>query len=339
MTSWQEPDAPLSESAAEFRRLLAERWSDYHPRWGFGASDDRFYEHLHAHPDFRDPLSSEDDIRASAQFHAAVVTQLADGSPLTFVTFDYENRWDGETFQSQSGLTGHFDREFVGTILEPIEDDDDPDDESKIHAFISTLEPDDARLRRIWQETAQGAEPLTVTNAELTWLARPYEECVALHSCDADDLETLRTVQAQTWSRWGIPAKRQPFIDLAAVSSYFEDRREAWAGDGVHVVTGPQFRTWSDPDTFDSIMDALPEDLSLTDWFLIGLESATAEATLIVHDTGACTVYLDPDTNDEDSETIFEDRGRAGSLDFEGVAAVMERVVATLKGNTDPSPN
>lgn len=332
MTSWLVPESPLSVQAAEFRRLLAEQWPGYHLRWGFGAPEGRADDHCHAHPDFRDPLSSEDGIRASAEFHGAVVSRLADGFPLTLVTFHYENRWDGETTYGTSGLTSLLDRDFVGTILEPSEDADDPDNESKIHVFISIVEPADARLRQVWQETAQGAEPLLVTNGELTWLARPHEECVAVHSFDDADVEKLRMVQAETWARWNIPTRREPLIDLAAVTSYFEARREAWAGQGVQVVTGPQFRTWRDPDTFDDIVLELPEDLSLTDWFLVGLESPTGEATVIVHDTGTCTVHLDPDVDDEDSDTVFEYPDRAGTLDFDGVTAVMERVVATLAG-------
>jgi len=330
MTSWLVPDVPLSAKAADVRRLFAERWPDYHPRWGFGAPQGLPYDHRHAHPDFRDPLSSEDGIRASTEFHGAVVSRLTDGSPLTLVTFDFENRWDGDSAYEASALTGLLDRDFVGTIVEPT--DDDPGDESKIHVFISTVDPDDSRLLPIWQETAQGAELLLVTNAELTWLARPHEECVAVHSCNEADTETLRAVEAETWARWNIPTWRAPLIDLAAVTSYFESRREAWEVDGVRVACGPQFRTWSDPDTLERIVLDLPNDLSLTDWFLIGLESDTARATVIVHDSGTCTVQLDPDVDDENSEVVFEYRDRAGTLEFDGVTAVIERVVAALAG-------
>lgn len=51
---------------------------------------------------------------------------------------------------------------------------------------------------------------------------------------------------------------------------------------------------------------------------------------MIVHDSGTCSVQLDPDTADDDSEMLFEHREHAGSLDFAGIVSVFERVVGTL---------
>jgi hypothetical protein len=159
----------------------------------------------------------------------------------------------------------------------------------------------------------------------------PY---ISVNSYDTADIETLRAVERDIWDRWGIPQVRVAHLDLARVTSYSCSRRPAWEDIGVRVMTEPQYRTWLNHDDMQGIVDSLPVDLSLTDWLLIGLESETAAVTLIVYDSGAFEAQLDPDLNDEDAEIIFEYRGHARSVDFDGVVGVFERAVASLAGRT-----
>lgn len=336
MTSWLLPAATLSPAAGAFRQTWAERWQGHHPQWGYDAPGGCAYDHRHAHPEFRNPLSDEDGTRATAEFHRAVIDRLAGDQPVTLMTFDYESEWQGQHQYAASSLGGLFDRELAWSIAEPPEEDDPDPDQLTIHTFITQVDTGDPRLEQVWAETCQGSEPLLVTGPELRWLARPHEECVAVHSFDEADIETLRSVQRETWDRWNVPQERFPNLDLARVASYFENHRGAWEESGVRVATEPQYRTWLNQYDLAGIVHALPSDLSLTDWFLTGLESDTAKATLIVHDSGTCSVQLDPDVNDEDTEMIFEYRDRAGSIEFDGVVATFERVVATLAGRSGP---
>jgi hypothetical protein len=332
MTSWPLPTTPLTPAAATFRQSWAERWHGYHPRWGYNAPDGVAYDHRHAHPEFRDPLSSEDGVKASAEFHGAVIERLAAGRPVTLMTFDYESEWQGQREYETSSLDGLFNRVLAWSITEPPEEGDVDPDKLTVHVFITQVDVDDSRLDEVWANTSNGSEPLLIVGPDLNWLAQPHEECVAVNSYDPADIETLRAVERDTWDRWGVAEQRFAQLDLTQVAAFFESRREAWKDNGVRVATEPQYRTWLNHNDMAGIVEVLPVDLSLTDWFLIGLESDTAEVTLIVHDSGACTVQLDPDLNDEDAEMIIEYRGRAGSVDFDGVLDVFERVVATLAG-------
>ena len=319
------PDPPLTEKALVFGRRWAERWPGYDPRYGGGAPEGSVYDHRHAHPDFRSPLSSDEEADASVEFHAAVIEWLADGRPVTLLTFDVESEWDGDYAYQVSALDGLLEREPLLSVI----DEQHDDGTSVIHVFISTIGADDLRLPEVWAKTANGDAPVLVVGPEMQWLARPHVECVAVNTFVDADLESLREVERETWDRWGVPHDRVALLDLARVTAYFLGRRDTWRRAGVQVVTGPQYRVWRDGE-FDHIADTLPADLSQTDWFLVGLESAAGEATVIVHDSGTCTVQLDRDTADEDSEMVFEYREHAGSLDFDGVVGVLERVVGTL---------
>lgn len=322
--SWL-PDPPLTKDALVFRRRWAERWNGYAPLSGSGSPGDSVYDHRHAHPEFRSPLSSDEEAEARVEFHAAVIERLANGRPVTLMTFDVESEWAGDHAYQVSALDGLLEREPLFSMIEEEHDDGT----SVNHVFISPIGADDPRLREVWSKTANGKTHVLVVGPGMEWLARPHVECVAVHTFVAADLEVLRQVERDTWDRWGVPHDRVALLDLARVEAYLTARREAWRRGGVQVVTGPQYRVWRNGE-YDHITDALPADLSQTDWLLVGLESETAEATVIVHDSGTCTVQLDADTTDEDTELVFEYREHAGSIDFDGVVDVFERVVGTL---------
>ena len=307
-----------------FARRWAERWAGYGLLDGSGAPDGSVYDHRHAHPEFRSPLSAREEADARVEFHTAVIERLADGRPVTLMTFDVESEWAGEPTYRVSALDGLLEREPLFSVS-----DQEEDGVSVHHVFISSIEADDPRLRDVWARTAIGNVRVLVVGPELAWLAEPHVECVAVHTFADQDLEILRAVQRETWDRWGVPHDHVALLDLAGVEAYVSAHREAWRGLGVQIVTGPQYRVWRDGE-FNHIADELPADLSQTDWLLVGLESATGEATVIVHDSGTCTVQLFTDTADDDSELAFEHRGHAGSLDLEGVVSVFERVVRTL---------
>lgn len=84
------------------------------------------------------------------------------------------------------------------------------------------------------------------------------------------------------------------------------------------------------PGAFDRIVHRIPTDLSATDVLTVEFESATADATVIVHDVDACEVYLDPDSGNADADLILQRRGRANSLDLDGVRATVDRTVASM---------
>ncbi len=325
MSVWLLPASPPTEYALAFRRRWADRWKGYVPSSGGWAPEGTVYDHRHAHPEFRDPLSSDEGIDASVEFHAAVIERLATGRPVTLMTFDFEWEWEGQPGREVSALDGLLERDPLLSMLEEPQDDEG----AVTHVFISHIGADDPRLREVWRKTAEGETPVLVVGPEMEWLARPHEECVAVHSFVGADLDVLREVERETWDRWGVPQDRIAGLDLARVEAYFTAGREVWRHEGVRVVTEPQYRVWCDGEV-DHIAHALPADLRQTDWFLVALESDTAQAQVIVHDSGTCTVQLDPDTTDEDSELLFEHRGHAGSLDFDGVVGVFERVVASL---------
>ncbi len=307
----------------------------FYLRTGYEAPRGTVSGHGDAHPTFRSPLSSGDEIEASAEFHGAVIRRLAAGQHITIVTFDFENEWQGHRTHQTSSLDGTFDRELLWSITALSEEEDEEDEEeSTDHVFITQVEADDPRLDEVWAMVSDSCEPLLVVGPDASWIARPHEECLVVESFDAADIETLREVERETWARWGIPQDRSAILDLSRVASYFESRREAWRHSGVRVVTEPQYRTWLNPFELDKIVESLPDDLSLTDWFLVELESDRARVMLVVHDSGAYTRQLYPDIDDEDEEMIYDRPGSAGSVDFEGVVDIFERSLAILAGGS-----
>jgi hypothetical protein len=326
---WAIPDTQPSLAAVSFRKHWDTRWPDSHPRWGRTPASGAMYDHRHAHPDFRNPLSADGALLVSAEFHAAVIERLSEGRPITLATFDFENHWQGTRSYQASSLGGILDRELVWSITDPPEEDDE-DEEAIVHVFITQLEVDDPRLTEVWRRSSDGNEIVLVCDRDLRWLAWPFEECVGVATINADDIEKLKQVEREIWDRWNIPQERFAALDLAQVASYIDTQRSAWAEKGVQIATEPQYRTWKNPSEFKDIAGSVPADLTLTDWLLIELESTTASATVIVHDTGAYDLRLDPDLDDEEAETLFEHRGPAESADFDDVVEVFERTVATL---------
>lgn len=229
------PDPPLTENALVFKRRYAEWWQGYDPGNGSLSPDGSVYDHRHAHPEFRSPLSSGEEADARVEFHAAVIERLADGRPVTLMTFDVESEWEGEHAYQVSTLDGLLEREPLFSIIEEEYDDGI----SVNHLFISPIEADDPRLREVWAKTAIGAASVLVVGAEMGWLARPHVECVGVHTFVDRDLEILQEVERDTWDRWGVPHDRVALLDLARVEAYFTARRETWHRAGVRVVTGP----------------------------------------------------------------------------------------------------
>jgi hypothetical protein len=136
------------------------------------------YDHRHAYPEFRNPLSVAEGIHASAEFHGAVIKRLAAGEPITLMTLDYENEWQGKRVYETSSLDGLFTRELAGSITEPFEEGDVDADKWTVHVFITKVAVEDQRLDQVWAKTSNGSEPLLVVGPNQNWLARPSEECV-----------------------------------------------------------------------------------------------------------------------------------------------------------------
>ena len=203
---------------------------------------------------------------------------------------------------------------------------------------------DDPRLTVLMEAAANGAS-ISVTAMDLSWVARPHEGFLRLTSGHPADVEAVMAARRDVRVRWGTDQPIGPLIDLGAVRDHVHDRRQEWARRGVQVVTGPQYRS-----VVDGVLDvvhALPEDRTSVDWLLIGLRSTThggsAEATVIAHDTGTCTVQVsfrveDDDREDPYGESLREWHQHAGSLDLEGVLATMDRIVAEIAPTREIAP-
>jgi hypothetical protein len=83
------------------------------------APEDVVYDHRHAHPEFRNPLSSADDRNASVEFHAAVIERLAADQPITLLTFDSDSEWQGERTFETSDFGGLVERDLAWSVVEP----------------------------------------------------------------------------------------------------------------------------------------------------------------------------------------------------------------------------
>lgn len=326
MSAWLIPQRPLSEQARAYRQRWADRWGALDPPHGYDAPEGALYTHLHACPEFRSPLSPDEEARASAEFHQEALRRLARGRPITVITFDWE--WEGDGGGSETTLVEIPSQE-RDLWVSYVEDPEDTD-RTITHAFRTEMRVDDPRVVALVDRVAVGNVAATFTAHDLSWVARPNEECMALNSFIREDLEILEAVELEIWAKWGIHRERRALLDLAEVVAEFEERRPAWEQSGVTVDTGPQFRSW-DGDRID-ILSELPADLSSVDWFLVGFASRSAEATVIVFDTGTCQVMIDPDPDDPDADTIFEYREQPGSHDLDAVVATFERVVASLGG-------
>lgn len=263
MVVWLLPDEPPTASALALRRLWADRWqgTDPHHRGPkpAGALDD----HLDAYPDFRCPLSQNEELLASTEFHADAIRRLAGAAvSIILMTFDWEWTYhpDGEHGEHTSQLAALLDREhWLSLISEP----DDDEQTVVTHVFMTPLELADRRLGQIWNQTAGGEATVLVTNPSLDWLAWPIEEHLNLLTFDPEALERARTAKQATWSGWGIAEDREASLDLAEVSAYFHKRRDGWEHEGVRVTMGPQYRHWKDGQV--DVQFTLPEDLTNTD--------------------------------------------------------------------------
>lgn len=328
---WLLPDEPLSASALALRQLWADRWQGTDPHGRDHKPSGALADHLDAYPDFRCPLSQSEERLASAEFHAEAIRRLAvDETGVILMTFDWEWTYhlDGEHGQQTSQLAGLLDREpWLSLISEP----EDEEDTVVTHVFMTPLALDDLRLAQVWNQTANGEASVLVTNPSLEWLAWPIEEHLNVLAFNPDTLTRAREVEQDTWSRWGIMGDRQALLDLAEVSAYFEKRRDDWERRGVRPTMGPQYRHWKDGQV--DVQFTLPDDLTNTDWFFIRLSSASAEASVVVYDTGTCTV-LPCANNEADDDALDALIGRshqhAGELDLAGIIAVFEEVVDAL---------
>lgn len=330
MSVWLIPQQALSEEAARYRQLWVDRWGALDPPHLYDAPEGVLYTHLHAHPEFRSPLSPADEGRVSAEFHREALWRLARGRPVTVLTFEYEAGVEYEQVGPEIVEISDQDRDPWVSYIE------DPDDEDRVvvHVFRTDMAADDARLFALVDRAAEGNVGITFTCHDLTWVARPYEECMALYSFEREDLAILEGVESEVWARWGIHQGREPLLDLGQVAAEFERRLPIWKQAGVTVNTGPQYRSW-DGDRIE-ILDDLPSDLTSVDWFLVGLEANAADATVIVFDTGTCQVMIAPDSEDPDADMIFEYRQHPGSHDLAAVMATLDRVVAALTGPSLP---
>lgn len=316
-----------SSLADRLQAAWVARWLGIHPRWG-GTHADVLYDHRHAHPEFRNPLSAHDSIRASAEFHHEVSARLVSSSgSVILLFFDYEYAWEGNAHRDTSQLHDDFEAEHFVALSE-IDESGSP---LTVHVFAVELSSSDPRWQDLWELTAAGNEHVLLTDHDVRVLVRPLEECVAVYSHERSDLTQLAEVEADVWRRWGIKAERGSLIDLAQVNAYVDRRRTAWADDGVSVSKGPQYRTWDDDDAI-VVVDELPVDLGRTDWLLIELSTATelASATVIVHDQGAADVLFETDA-DEDKDMERRHREKAGSLCGADVPLLLEDVVQRLR--------
>jgi hypothetical protein len=84
-----------------------------------------------------------------------------------------------------------------------------------VHVFVTQIESDDPRLSQVWEKTVDGTGGVLIAGPDLDWLASPDGECMAVDSFDETDIATLRTVERETWDRWGVPQERVAHLDLA----------------------------------------------------------------------------------------------------------------------------
>lgn len=294
--------------------------------------DGALNDHRDAYPDFRCPLSREEERHAGIDFHRDAIRRLAGAeTSIIVMTFDWE--WirltDGETGYQGSPIAGLFDREPWLSVISDPEDDEETD---IAHVFMSNVELTDPRLNEVWEKTATNEAFVLVTTPALDWLAWPIEEHLNLLAFDDATLALVREVERETWTSWGIEEGREASLDLVGVAAYVEGRLAEWERQGVTVANGPQYRCWEGDEI--RIHRALPVDLSRTDWFYIVLKGVSAEADVTVHDTGTVDVY--PSAEDEALEALlWRDRQHAGELDLAGVSAVLERVAGTLAARPD----
>jgi hypothetical protein len=290
------------------------------------------YTHLDAYPEFRSPLSPDDEERASAEFHLAAIRRLSRGNPVVVLTFDWENPGQDGGWESDLAEIEADDRElWLSYVEEP-----EVEDCVIMHAFLTTMAPDDRRLAALTRRTADGNLSVTVTDPNLNWIARPNEQCVALYTFDPENLSLLQVVEDEIRAKWQIQTEREPLLDLAAVTAAFDERRSSWERAGITVRTGPQYRSLDGERI--AILDRMPADPRTVDWFLIGLACGNSEASVIVYDTGTCDVAIDLDTDDPDGDVFRERRQGPGSHDLRAVAAVFDRVAAALQHGKTHAP-
>ena len=343
VAAWLRPSGELSEPARVYRGLWADRWPDWDPKYlgGGAVPDGAVRGRRDAYPLFRCPLSADEVLQISGEFHHAVVSRLAGGEPLTVVTFDYELTFAGEIEYRRFDTVPDLDRDpWLSLTEEP--EDDDPDPPTITHLFHTELTPTDPRLAVILARAAVGDSPVTITDRNLNWIAIPHEETMTVISYDPKDLDVLVEAQQATRARWGVDQPFAALIDLAEVTAYFNERRASWARAGVQVVAGPEYRTWTNDGL--GVTHDLPDDLGTVDWFRIELETLTSRATIVVHDTGTCSVSIDIDVENPDDpedieyEILNQAAQHAGHLDLPGVLATMERVataIAHRNGSSD----
>ena len=335
---WLLSEGPSSDAARAFRRLWAQRWQGTHPGWLTQLPSAAYSDHRHAYPEFRNPLGSEEGLEASRVFHRDVIRRLAaEETQLLLVTLDVVSVWheDGVRHEWRDEETAGavtFDREeWLEMILDLEEfEETNGEDYAVAHAFVSAVGIDDPRLEALWAETAAG-ERVLVTNTGLDWIARPNEECVSVAAFAPSVLDALRAAEQASYERWGIPARRDPVVDLAEVAAHIATSSAEWSRRGVEITTGPQYRCWDEDTTH--IESTPPADWGDADWIHLEMSGPAADAMVTVHDTGTCDIL--PLVEDEDAaigQILARRRGHAGELDESGLVAALEHVVATLAG-------